>query len=312
MLKDRILLTIRFFDLQDIPLTLLEIHRFLIGDIQQINLSQDERWELYSDISEKSLAEFVSLAEVLICLNSECQGSLVSVYGYYSLPGREAISVERWKNYTFAIFRERRLKRFVPLLRHLPFLRGVALGGSQSVGQPKVGSDIDLFVIVEPGFLWLTRTCVSFYFQILGLRRHGKRVANRFCLNHYVAGAKAVGREKNLYKAMEYVRLRPLVYSQGISEFLNSNLGWIKIFMPNWETEQRVEEQSWVQKFLEKLLNNFLGRSLDKFLGFFQKIKIRQDEFTFVLPDELSFHPHSQHRELLAKFFNPEHTHRHL
>jgi hypothetical protein len=106
----------------------------------------------------------------------------------------------------------------------------VALGGSQALGQPKKFSDIDLFIVVKPGFLWLVRTMVSLYFQILGLRRHGKNVANRFCLNHYVAEQKVVDRERNLYKAMEYVRLRPLIYPQGLVEFLQVNAEWIKVF----------------------------------------------------------------------------------
>ncbi len=304
MLKARILSTIRFFDLQEIPLTLLEIHRFLISEMEVLKFSQDDKWEWQSTPDGLDHRQTVSLAELLACLRDECKNEVVYVLGFYCFMGREDLCIRRWKNYAFAVFRERRISKFIPALKHFPFVRSVALGGSQALGQPKKFSDIDLFIVVKPGFLWLVRTMVSLYFQILGLRRHGKNVANRFCLNHYVAEQKVVDRERNLYKAMEYVRLRPLIYPQGLVEFLQVNAEWIKVFLPNWQSDWGMDKPSLAQRFLERCLKNILGRGLNNFLGFWQKLKIKQDEFTFVLPDELSFHPHSQHRELLNRFFS--------
>ena len=98
-------------------------------------------------------------------------------------------------------------------------MRGAALAGSQAQGVQKPGSDIDLLIIVEPKFLWLGRTVVTFYFQLLGTRRHGKKIADRFCLNHYLAGVKTIGELKNLYTAWEYAKLRPLIYEGAVTEF---------------------------------------------------------------------------------------------
>ncbi len=304
MLKNRILSTLKFFDLQDIPLTLLELHRFLLGDLSRIALSQDEKGELFADAPVGGKSQNSGLDEILACLERECQKEAENTLGYYHLPGRVEIVRARLNNYFFGISRERRVRKFLPLLKHLPFVRGVGIGGSQSMGQQKEKSDIDLFIITLPGFMWLTRTLVSVYFQLLGMRRHGRKIANRFCLNHYVAGAKLVDRERNLYKAMEYGRLRPLIYPQGIIEFLRKNQDWISVYLPNFYAEEGFEKQSKIQTLLEALFKNPFGWVLEKFLGFIQKLKIRQDEFTFVLEDELSFHPHSQHRVLLSKFFH--------
>jgi hypothetical protein len=304
MLKNRILSTLKFFDLQDIPLTLLELHRFLLGDLSRIALSQDENWELFKDAPLGGARSTDDLDEILACIGSECKNEIESTLGYYHLPGRAQIVYTRWQNYFFGIKRERKIRKFLPFLRHLPFIRGVGVGGSQSLGQQRQESDIDLFVVAEPGFLWLARTLVSAYFQILGMRRHGRRIKNRFCLNHYVAGAKPVDRERNLYKAMEYSRLRSVVYPQGVERFLQKNQDWISVYCPNFSVGESFQAQSPIQKFLERLLLNPFGRVLEKFLGFWQKLKIRQDEFIFVLADELSFHPKSLHRVLLSKFFN--------
>lgn len=305
MLKQRILSTLRFFDLQDTPLTLWELGRFLLDDSEAIRPKLDEKFELSFSPQTGPGTSAVFLGDVLECLTTECAGEVENTLGYYHLRGRSDAARRRWQNYFYGSMREKRAKTFLPFLRHLPFVRGVAIGGSQALGQQKESSDIDLFIVTQPEFMWLTRTLVSLYFQILRMRRHGRKISNRFCLNHYVAGYKKVDREKNLYKAMEYARLRPVIYPQGIREFLKANQAWVKVFLPNVDFTARFSQPpSKIQGLLESLLNNALGKSLDKFLGFFQRLKIRQDEFTFVLSDELSFHPHSQHRLLLAKFFD--------
>ncbi len=285
-------------------MTLLELHRFLIGDIGQIKLSLDANWELSApqNLSHASLG--ITMDQILYCLDNECQAEAENTLGYYHLSGRSEIVHARRDNYLFGLKREKRIKRFANFLRYLPFVRGAAIGGSQSLGQQKEKSDIDLFIVAEPGFLWATRTAVSVFFQIFGLRRHGSKIKDRFCLNHYVAGGKRVDRERNLYKAMEYARLRPIVYPQGVGQFLENNKDWTQFFFPNFYNDIFFEKQSKIQKLFETLLKNPFGKLLERILGFFQKHKIHEDEFTFVLSDELSFHPQSQHRALLSRFFS--------
>ena len=305
MLKQRILSTLKFFDLQGIPLTLLELHRFLLGDAGRMALSQDGTWELFKDAPlGGGGGEQVGLDALLSCLQNDCAGEAGNTLGYYHFFGRQEIAHRRLSNYFFGLKRERRIRRFLYFLRHIPFVRGVGIGGSQSLGQQKSTSDIDLFIVTAPGYMWFARTLISAYFQIFGMRRHGKKIQGRFCLNHYVAGAKPVSRERNLYKAMEYARLRPAVYAQGVAGFLEKNRNWISIYFPNFFPDAGKEKQSFAQKVLEAFLKNPFGLALERVLGFFQKLKIRQDEFIFVLPDELSSHPHSQHRVLLSRFFN--------
>jgi hypothetical protein len=165
MLKARILSTLHFFDLQEIPLTLLEIHRFLISEMEILKSSQDEKWEWQSTPDGFDPRQTVSLAELLACLRDECRSEVVYVLGFYCFMGREDLCIRRWKNYAFSVFRERRINKFVPILKYFPFIRAVALGGSQALGQPRKFSDIDLFIVVKPGFLWLVRTIITSNFE---------------------------------------------------------------------------------------------------------------------------------------------------
>jgi hypothetical protein len=156
--------------------------------------------------------------------------------------------------------------------------------------------------------MWLARTVLTAYFQILGMRRHGSYVANRFCLNHYLATIRPVDAERNLYKAMEYLKLRPVVYGESIRQFQTANQNWIKLFFPNAEfggdnNVGQAAGRSRIQRFLERLFNNKIGLWIEAKLGQVQLSRIKQDKFIFVREDELSFHPDSKHAPLLQGFF---------
>jgi hypothetical protein len=302
MLKDRILSTLKFFDLQDYPLTLLELHRFLLADRQVLQRVLDIRFEVLPGAGEPS--QKTDIVSVLASLESECAGEAECRYGFYYLKGREEIVGLRLKNHLYGLARERRVSKWAGFLRYIPFVRGAALGGSQTLGQQKPTSDIDLFIVTDPRYLWLARTLVTVYFQVIGLRRHGKLIANRFCLNHYVSGPKALGELRNLYSGMEYARHRAIIYPQGMYAFHQNNLWWMRLMFPNlYFVDESIERQAGAQKFLEKLLAGRLGDRLETWLKNWRLPKIKKQQFIIVEDDELSFHPHSKQQALLQGFF---------
>ncbi len=300
MLRDRILSTLRFFDLQDYPLTLLELHKFLLADVEGLKQHINTQWELIGDYQSGQ----VGVDQIIQCLKTECRNEIVQQNGFFCLAGRQEIIRRRQQSYFYGIKRQRLIRRFAKGLRHLPFVRGVALAGSQALGAQKADSDIDLLIIVDPKFLWLARTAVTAYFQVLGRRRHGQKIADRFCLNHYLAGVKTIAELRNLYTACEYAKLLSLVYPQVITEFQQKNRGWIAAFLPNFEPMLAGEGQpSSAQKFLERMLGGKFGQWLERRLKNWQLPKIRQEQFILVRDDELSFHPQSKQRKLLQRFF---------
>lgn len=303
MLKNQILSTIKFFDLQDYPLTLLELHRFLISDMQTLRQKIDSQGEVILGDNE-SEKQVIKTEHLLFCIEQECQDEVQNYLGFYFLSGRKNLVSLRLKNYEYGIYREKLIRRFLGGVRHIPFIRGVALGGSQAMGLQKAVSDIDLLIITEPKYMWLARTLVTAYFQVLGKRRYGKKIANRFCLNHYLAGPKRLDQIRNLYSAMEYGRLRPMVYGDWICEFQSRNAEWIQIFFPNWKPVTKAGEPiSKVQRFLERIFTNRFGDWLEQMLKTWQLPRIKKDKFIIVEEDELSFHPNSKQDWLLKGFF---------
>lgn len=300
MLKNRIISTLHFFDLQDYPLTLLELHKFLLADVEVLKSRIDAQWDLVGEHHQDK----ISVDLIAKCLQEECANEVAEQNGFFCLRGRQEIINRRLANYLYGIKRERLIRKFVKGLRHVPFVRGVALAGSQALGQQKKDSDIDLFIIVHPEFLWLARTLVTGYFQVLGHRRHGLKITDRFCLNHYLAGVKTIGELRNLYTACEYAKLRPLIYAGSIAEYQQKNREWIAAFLPNFEAINVGPDQpSSVQTFFERLLSGRFGRFLEQRLKNWQLPKIHQEQFILVRQDELSFHPQSKQRDLLHWFF---------
>ncbi len=304
MLSERILNTIKFFNLQQYPLTGYEVWQYLITDLAELKKHLDSSYELPEKLDYPKPAG-VHLDTVLTQLqNLITENQLGHKHGFYFLPGQQALVEQRLSNYHFGLKREKIIRRWMGFAKHVPFIRGISLAGSQALGLARSTSDIDLLIITDSKFMWLARIFLSAYFQITGVRRHGNKIANRVCLNHYLANIREVDVEKNLYKAMEYTKLRPVVYPQATLAFQQVNQQWINFLFPNVTFEKvYVEKQSWLQKILESIFQNSAGLWLDKTLGNMQLARIKQEKYIFVKTDELSFHPGSKHEALLKGLF---------
>src|SRR5262249_39445543 len=109
---------------------------------------------------------------------------------------------------------------------------------------------------------------------------------------------------RNLYTALEYLKLRPVVYPHVVWAFKKSNQAWLQIFLPNLSLEEpNKQKPSRFQQILEKIFVNGFGQWLEKQLKNWQLAKIKKQKFIVVEEDELSFHPDSKQQSLLADFF---------
>lgn len=164
-LQASILNAIIFFDLADFPLTFFEIYKWLW---------QPDRHYTLAEV-ESTLRDTVAA------------GVLISIDGFYCLPGRESTVMTRLVRYQIA---ERKFKvalRMARLLRLVPFVRLIAVCNTVGYSNARQASDIDFFIIGKGGRLWTVRLLVTFLASVIGYRRHGRRVTDRVCLSFYVA-----------------------------------------------------------------------------------------------------------------------------
>ena len=283
MLSQAVLETIRYFDVQDHCLTPLDISKYLL----KTPGLQDRPFSIYEII------------EVLDILKDD-----VSKHsGFYFLKGREELVTKRLQNNFYATKRLKRMKRYLPFVRHIPYVKAVGVGGSEALNNSKEGSDIDLLVITDNNRIWLARLFVTTYFQLLGMRRYKDNIADRFCLNHYLAEEKELAEDHNLYTAVEYASIVPYYGSDVLQQFHQKNYSWIKNFLaqPHF-VKNDTPAPSQFKKAIEKTLDFTLGDWLNNFVGYFQRKKIQPLEHIIISDDELSFHPDSKGRRVLARY----------
>jgi hypothetical protein len=77
-------------------------------------------------------------------------------------------------------------QKYARLVSWIPGLRMMALCNSLSMYASDPDSDIDLFIVSNPGRIWLVRGLITGIFHILGVRRHGEKVVGRFCLSFFI------------------------------------------------------------------------------------------------------------------------------
>lgn len=301
-LEKAIAQTLIFYDLFNRPLTALEIFKYLPAQKQKISFFK------FSQIldSSKALKEIIG-----------------SKSGLYYLINRQNLILEREKRTKISQLKWKRLKRISRILFLVPFLRMAALTGSLTFFNSQRQSDFDLLVVVKTGRIWLARTSLTLLAQILGVRRHKSKTADRLCLNCYLTekslAIKKEAKPHDFYSAQEYSRLIPLIkkteeiydkflnQNQWLGEFINSfpwpqNPGLFKKIPKKW---QKIPAQ-----VLEWILAGKIGESIEKKLGKWQGKRINS-QLRF-LPDDqiyadgtcLMFHPQSKSRQILAEYYS--------
>jgi hypothetical protein len=285
-LAEAVLKTLRYFDVQDRPLTLVEIHLYLLGPLNSELIGQGSNESRILEVLEGPLA-------------SETE----SEQGFYCLLGRSQIITQRLSNNYYSVRRLKRARKYLPLARFSPFVRAVALSGSEALTTSKENSDIDILLFVLPGKVWSARLFVTILYQAMGIRRHGQYVANRFCLNHYIGGLPEISNDNNIYTAIEYAALIPFVGGDLISHFQKINSQWIRNYLPNFKMiERQPTARLWLQKAAELLLSGAIGRAFEETAKWFQKKRIIAQEHIILEANELSFHPGSKGQQVLKKF----------
>lgn len=191
--------------------------------------------------------------------------------------------------------------KYVKFLKFVPFLRMAAVCNNLSFGTVNAKSDIDLFIAAKKGRLFLVRTIVTFIFSILGVRRHGNKIAGRFCLSFFVDDEfldfSKIALENDIYLAFWIKNLVPVV-DDGVSrEFFMKNI-WIdnyfeSDFVIEDLQEKLMDEYGQVVIKPKGFLKNFLTWIFDGRFGNFVEKKLknwqmkRAEKKTNAIPDTI-------------------------
>ncbi|MBI3305206.1 hypothetical protein HYZ80_02715 [Candidatus Parcubacteria bacterium] len=328
-LKDAVLATIAYHDVLELPLTRFEVERYLIrpellgvfqggvrftkpfghreapeGPWRSRGLARNDGSDLPQDIGVT--LESLHHEKKVSCRN-----------GFWCLPGREHVVTERIEKHKLAETKWKILQRWGRLLAYVPFVRLVLASGSLVFHNTQPGSDLDVLLVAKYGRIWTVRALSTGLLELFGQRRHGSKIADRICFNHFLTDQTLTMPYPSLYNAMTYVRLIPLLeLGVTLKHFLAAN-AWLGEYLeqvpqPNlgsWKTARRPPGSMAAQTFFEWLLSGFFGRWLEARLKQIQKRRIEADPRSFepggrVVADDtqLEFHPASPEGVVLADY----------
>lgn len=206
-----ILATLIYADLFDDALTRDEVHRYLIG-------------------------QPVSAAAVVTMLDNdaELRFQIAQTEGRFHLTGHPQLAQVRRERVAASAELWPVAKRYGARIARLPFVRLVAVTGALAMNNARPDDDIDLFILVQPGRLWLCRLLV------LAVVKLAARRGYVLCPNFMLATNHLRLSERNLFTAHEVVQMVPLDRNHWYRAFIEAN-AWVADFLPNAFAGQTVE-----------------------------------------------------------------------
>lgn len=216
--------------------------------------------EVYRFLNVRSITE----ATVIDSLNSLVDQQLVFRFEeFYSVQPHQSNIDRRIKGNKEAdrIISIAKQKAF--FISSFPFVRAVMASGSLSKGYMDEKSDLDFFVVTEPGKLWIARMLLVMYKRIFLLNSH-----KFFCVNYFVDYSHLEIEDKNLFTATELATVIPLYGSEYYEQLQRAN-SWIKKVFPNFKLRSQqgvpLNKSSRLKRALEKVISFFAGNWLDHF-----------------------------------------------
>ncbi len=303
-LAESIIDTLAFFAIFDWPLTSTEVYQWL--------------WQPPANTTPSAV--LLTLADLANRQVIETGG------GYFCLSGIEAALERRRGAHWLVEHKMQRARRALWWTTWVPFLRAVFICNTVAFGWPRAQSDIDVFVVVKRGRLWLTRALFTGAIALSGYRRHGQKVADRVCLSFYITDD--VLDLEPVKKSVEDVLLtywvlflHPLYDPEQLAHTIRLANQWAVNTVPMAPSDTTVHPYAphyyfeKIKKMLAQMLGGSVGDYANYWAGVWQKQKMqRNHESVQNYPDSrvvvsdtmLKFHENDR-RDLYREQWN---THR--
>jgi hypothetical protein len=215
---------------------------------------------------------------------------------FYQIPASPGYADRRQRGNALAGQRMQRAMQRSRLIAAFPFVQAVMISGSLSKNYMEPGSDIDFFIVTQPGRLWVTRTLLIVYKKIVLFNSH-----KDFCLNYFIDTDHLEIEDKNIFTATEVAYLLPTHNPELYKAFRAANV-WADTFYPNYGL-RRVEdcasmERGVFKRIGEWLLNGRIGEWLD---ASFMRVTMRRWQRKFTHLEQERFEVAMRSRKYVSK-----------
>lgn len=312
-IEESILATIIYYDCLDSVLTSFEIWRKLIKPIKERNKSyrlQATIYKLYDVVFYLEQSEYL-------------KQYIAQKNGFWFLKGREELAANHIESTKESEEKLKKLCRYAWVFFATPFLRGVFVSGSVAGVRATRVSDIDVLVVARKGHIWTTRFFLTFLTHIAGVRRRGEYVADRICLNHYIAQNALLIPFESLYNAHTYIDLIPLVNKEHVFEVFFRKNRWIRTYFLGKTRKEKSEEyisafprfyimekiMKFVNEIEEIFFSGLVGDAFEWFIKRLQMYIMRRNSLRektggriYIGDVQLEFHPASKEKVILERY----------
>ncbi|MBU0646535.1 hypothetical protein KJ611_03655 [Patescibacteria group bacterium] len=211
-------------------------------------LTAFEFWKwLWSPGHQYSLAEvFDALAE-----SPWLHDRLQVKQGFYARrPGRPMAELvaERQQNFLDSVRKYKKLRSVIDWLSLAPGVRGIAAVNTMSWWQTNGQSDIDLFIIVQPGSIWLSRLLLVTPFALLKKRPGAADRLDPFCFTFFVS--------------QSAIDLKPLAVLGADPYLAYWTMGVVPVFGRAGQWREFQAENQWAKEYLPNAFMRPMHREL--------------------------------------------------
>lgn len=253
MVEKAILRTVLYADVFSYPLTLQELHRYLICE---------------SPIDIDALTHTLNTSRWLQSQITQCDG-------FIALHTRTDIIRLRQARQQHAHHLLRIAQIYGRWLASIPFVRMVALTGAVAVKNPQhAHDDIDFMLIVEDGRVWLARAFA------IALVRWARMRGVALCPNYVLAENRLLQNRQDLYIAHEIAQMLPFYGNTLYYHLWRENI-WAENFLPNsapLKDGDSVTPKRNLKQLGEILLKGRLGDALEQWEYQRKRHRLKQQE----------------------------------
>ena len=116
------------------------------------------------------------------------------------------------------------------IIGHLPGVAAVFLSGSLAQGKANNGSDIDFFIITQPGYIWTARFFTNLILKLSFNLAKPWQHKTRVCPNHFITANSLEIIEQDAYSAHLFSHNQPLYDPYNLwPDFVDANV-WVNEF----------------------------------------------------------------------------------
>lgn len=279
-MEKAILKTLIYANIFDYPLTIFEIHKWLIG--RKVSLYQ----------VEKALNKLYQVSSV------KYQG------GYYFLPRRAGLIARRKRRKRQSDSYLRKARILASFLKIIPWIKLVGISGGLAVDNASKKDDIDLFVITGKNRLWISRLLTLILLSLSGQRRKvgekGRKIAGKLCINTLLEEDRLEQSNKDIYLAHEVLQMKVLWQRDGVYEKYLQDNEWVFKYIPNWVGPQTQNLKLKTKNYNSNLKTFDLVEVLAKWLQL--KVMKKPQGMERIEDGALYFHPNDIRPKILKLY----------